>query len=127
VIHRTSISAIEEDNRVEVSIDPIFTAFLADKVAAATLHRAWCSQERQLKVAGATILLLYGLREQAVAAQIQKLRDQIEIVGENLDTIKAGFHRVSRSPRELRNGDSNLPLPQRLGCYRSTGLPRDPR
>src|SRR5579859_6652282 len=35
-----------------------------------------------------------------VAAQVgggvQELRDQIEIVCENLDTIEAGFHRVSR-------------------------------
>ena len=32
-----------------------------------------------------------------VGGGVQKLRDQIEIVGEDLDTIEAGFHRVSRS------------------------------
>src|SRR5580704_10098097 len=36
-----------------------------------------------------------------VGGGVQKLRDQIEIVGEDLDTIEAGFHRVSRCSREV--------------------------
>src|SRR5260370_16506298 len=56
-----------------------------------------------------------------VGGGVQELRDQIEIVGENLDTIEAGFHRVSSSSREVRNRDLNLLLRQRPRCYR--GLP----
>jgi hypothetical protein len=44
-------------------------------MAAATLHRTWCSLERQLKVAGATILLLNGLREQAVATELEQAEE----------------------------------------------------
>jgi hypothetical protein len=43
-----------------------------------------------------------------VGGRIQKLRDQIEIVSEDLDTIESGFHRVSRSSREVPNRDLNL-------------------
>ena len=60
-----------------------------------------------------------------VGGGVQKLRDQIEIVGEDLDTIEAGFHRVSRSSREVRNRDLNLLLCQRPRCYRR--LPSRPR
>jgi hypothetical protein len=56
-----------------------------------------------------------------VGGSVQKLRDQIEIVGEDLDTIEAGFHRVSRCSREVRNRDLNFLLRQRPRCYR--GLP----
>ena len=56
-----------------------------------------------------------------VGGGVQKLRDQIEIVGEDLDTIKTGFHRVPRCFREVRHRNSNLLLRQRPRCYR--GLP----
>src|ERR1700732_3540680 len=60
-----------------------------------------------------------------VGGGVQKLRDQIEIVSEDLDTIEAGFHRVSRSSREVRNRDLDLLLRQRPRCYRR--LPSRPR
>jgi len=53
-----------------------------------------------------------------VGSGVEKLRDQIEIVGEDLDTIEAGFHRVSRSSREVRNRDLNLLPSQGPRCYR---------
>ena len=56
-----------------------------------------------------------------VGGGVEELRDQIEIVGEDLDTIEAGSDRVSRSSREVRNRDLNLLLGQRPRCYR--GLP----
>src|ERR1700738_81598 len=61
-----------------------------------------------------------------VGGGVQKLRDQIEIVGEDLDAIEAGFHGVSRSSREVRNRDLNLLLRQRPRCYRGlSSRPRD--
>ena len=56
-----------------------------------------------------------------VGGSVQKLRDQIEVVGEDLDTIETGFDRVSSSAREVRDRDLNLLLRQRPRCYR--GLP----
>src|ERR1700693_1035152 len=53
-----------------------------------------------------------------VGGGVEKLRDQIEIVGEDLDTIEAGFHRVSRRSCEVRNRDSYLLPRQRPRCYR---------
>ena len=61
-----------------------------------------------------------------VGGSIQKLRDQTEIVGEDLDAIEAGFHGFSRSSREVRNRDLNLLLCQRPRCYRGlSSRPRD--
>ena len=42
-----------------------------------------------------------------VGGGIQKLRDQIKIVVEDLDAIEAGFHGFSRSSREVRNRNLN--------------------
>src|SRR5260370_42545633 len=53
-----------------------------------------------------------------VGGGVQKLRDQIEILGEDLDAIEAGFHRVSSSSREVRNRDLNLQFRQRPRRYR---------
>jgi hypothetical protein len=38
-----------------------------------------------------------------IGGGIKKLRDQIRIVGQYLDTIEASLHRVSRSSREVRD------------------------
>ncbi len=53
-----------------------------------------------------------------VGGSVQKLRDQIEIVGENLDTIEAGCHRVSRRTSEICNRNLNLLFRQRPRRHR---------
>jgi len=56
-----------------------------------------------------------------VSRGVEELRDQIEIVGENLDTVEAGFDRVLCGSREVSNCDLNLLLRQRPGV--TVGFP----
>jgi len=51
------------------------------------------------------------------SGDIQKLRDRTELVGEDLDTSEARFHRVPRSAPEIRNPTSNLLFRQSSRCY----------
>src|ERR1700722_9340296 len=52
-----------------------------------------------------------------VGGGVEKLRDQIEIVGEGLDPIEAGFHRVSGRACEVSNRDPYLLPRQRPRRY----------
>ncbi len=56
-----------------------------------------------------------------VGRSVQELRDQIEIVREDLDAIEAGFHRIPRSAPEICNRNLNLLFRQRPRFH--CGLP----